>query len=347
MKKKYIAFLLAVCTVLSTVTGVCAAGGSEDYDALLEDIAEIIAEPWPSSEHMICQKLLDAFFFDVRAFVEALAFCDAADQQAVLDLFLKYGTETDLEAMYLVVERYYFSFFMESGTNVFSFPTKSEGALLQTWWFSLNYHWAAQPDSRGYETNYRKLFDNVNNAKEHGTEAAGEGCLRSLKGDPEPFVRAFALETEETQTAVLAAMKMLSSTALGAVIADILDEVAETASFSETEKATLEAIREIFEGIVRLQPAAGPDPEELAQRNARKEAESSQPTEIEPQPTETQPEPTHTEPPATGLKATDPKPTEPPEDDTPERQISGWVILPVILIAAAALAVPGIKRKKG
>lgn len=107
MKKRMFALLLALslCLGLAVATGVCAVESEEDYDALLENIAETIREPWPSNESKICGELLEMLLFDVKDFIESLAFCDAKNQQAVIDLFLKYASDEELEALLLVVEK--------------------------------------------------------------------------------------------------------------------------------------------------------------------------------------------------------------------------------------------------
>lgn len=90
-------------------TAVYAVESKADYDALLENIAETIREPWPSNESKICDELLEMLLFDVRDFIESLAFCDVKNQQAVIDLFFKYASDEELEALLLVVEKYYYS----------------------------------------------------------------------------------------------------------------------------------------------------------------------------------------------------------------------------------------------
>lgn len=227
---------------------------------------------------------------------------------------------------------------MEKGSNVFHFPSKSEGMLLETLHFALQYHFEEMPETVGYEKNNSVLFGRVKSASEHETEGAGYLCMLSLKNDPVAFVKDLARESEGTRQAVMNVMKRSVSTVKGAVVADILDSLPGDAVSTETGKRALNDLRSLFQGIRRLEPPQGPDPEELAARNARKKEESAQP--VETQPTETEPESTQTEP-----KATEPKPTEPAPTKQSSQGITGWVVLPVFLIALAAVGLFAAKRK--
>ena len=173
---------------------------------------------------------------------------------------------------------------------------------------------------------------------EHEGEGAGYQCMLSLKYDPVPFVKDLAKETEETRQTVMKEMKLSVSTVKGAVVADILDSLPDDAVSTETEKRVLTDLRSLFQGIRRLEPVRGPDPEELAAHKASKEEENTRP--LVTQPAETKPEPTQTEP-----EETEPKPTEPTPEKQPSDGITGRVVLPVFLIALAAVGLFAAKRK--
>ena len=329
MNKKMISILVVCLLVFSLLPR--ASAQEEEYGNLLDGYEAIIKSgnllDYSHYNHIYKKMMLDS-----SDFLEELAFRDAAFQQALIKGMARTLPDEQIVSILGVVK-----VLAENPTG----PSQKKLIDLMTVWMSFGHLRC----SYGGRTDYANLFREAVKGLDGGAQTVHENHLfASLMSTPYAFVQALLKESSTVRNAVTENLGKHSSGLMGNAILDKLDTLERDEDLTQTEQELVNQIRDALADTAPLPEASGPDPDELAKRNAEKEAAATQPTEPTPTETEaTEPTPAET---TTQPTETEPQPTEPQPSESETSGINGWVLLPVALAALSLGFAIGVNKRE-
>ena len=290
MKKNILLFavLFVLClaavfpkTVVAAETGETTDTTETDYSAFFDTAAATIqagVDFYTMRE--LSMKMYEAIIFDPRAFVEELAYREAWLQQAIAD-----GMAETLYDSYLDTAAGVVAMLIYNATSwdsqryglpmLYDDPSISEKKLLD--FFTCRFYVTQCSRPQEYRDDYYTLFQEGHTAVEAYLESHSFHLWQSLKETPLPFLRALLQQDEQTQAMVIKNILFYRTNPRGVVLINVLEETQTCENLSEAEK---ELITSLIEGLADAKAcvtATGPDPQELAARNAQKEPDIAQP----------------------------------------------------------------------
>jgi hypothetical protein len=185
-----------------------------------------------------------------------------------------------------------------------------------------------------YRTDFNVLFSEASKKLDGSAKTIlTNQIFAALKCAPVDFLKALSQESEDIQNAVLNVLSTNArNCATGRVLLDVLSATETAQALSQKESALLNEIQACLADTPPFPIAPGPDPEELAERQAKMDTQntaSSEQTPTEALPQETQP------------NVTDPISTE-----MSPSSIDWWILLSVALAALAAGFFLGRRQQK-
>ena len=303
MKKRilFLAILFVLClatvfpkTVLAVdakkTTGTTGTGYSTFFDTAAATIQDGV-DFYTMRE--MSMKMYEALIYDPRAFVAELAFREAWLQQAIAD-----GMAETLPDNYLDTAAGIIGMLIYNATSwesqryglpvLYNDPSISEKNLLD--FFSCRFYVTQNSRPQEYRDDYYALFQEGYTAVH--TESHSFHLWKSLKEKPLAFLRALLQQNEQTQTMVINNILFYRTNPQGVVLINVLEETQTCENLSEAEK---DLITTLIEGLADAKvyvTATGPDPQELADRQAAESNSATQPEQARPpetQPTTTAP----------------------------------------------------------
>lgn len=234
----------------------------------------------------LSMKMYEALIYDPRTFVEELAFREAWLQQAIAD-----GMAETLPDNYLDTAAGIIGMLIYNATSwesqryglpvLYNDPSISEKNLLD--FFSCRFYVTQNSRPQEYRDDYYALFQEGYTALDASyREIHCFDLWKSLKETPLPFLRALLQQGEQTQAMVIKNILFYRTNPRGVVLINVLEETQTCENLSEAENNLITTLIEGLADAKVYVTATGPDPQELADRQAAESNSATQPEQESP-----------------------------------------------------------------